>query len=72
MLLSAHVKIVSVSRMRDFMIKFWRAEGFGCMWLMFDLGICLIFTLEYIKTILSGQKLKTYIFVKRSFSLEFV
>ena len=50
-LLSALVKIFFSSHMRDFLNMFWRAEGLGCIGMLFDFGLltsklCLGFSLE--------------------------
>ena len=52
---------------------FWRAECFGYMWVSFERAfnkLCLVFSLEKEKYILSGQKQKTNFLVKSIFSLE--
>ena len=55
----------------DMLLAAW---GFGCVWLAFDFGFfknfCLVFSLEYQKTCLSGQKQKNYFFLPSTFSLE--
>ena len=57
-----------------FVTMFWRAEGFGFMWVPFEIryfnNLCLVFSREKQKKYLSGQKQKPDFLVKSTFSLE--
>ena len=54
-----------------FVNMFWRAEGFGYMWVPFEFGsfnnLCLVFSLDYQQTFFSGQKGKKMTFWLRAY-----